>query len=471
VKKKQRRAAEKRGWEPHLAYRWKRPITWWRHSVFEKITGDDLVRFHRALEAGSVGVLPPDLIRRALHDGDLALRAALDLHPGTALPGDELVDLAISWAMLAVSLGNKVAALLVAEAMRQHMERFDAHPWRQAPEAADIARMRLRMHTWFGLSPINNLFLATRDGSGLLGPTIGNVGANSSFSLVPVQSIPGGGRWGKEIATRYEGLTKPLSLKMPRLHPDHLEMKLYEEMPNFAAATAAVADDLRLQSAGELPITRFRPLLLLGKPGIGKTRYARRLASLLGVPVRMIAAAGTQTPDVTGLTRVYDSTQAGVVARTMMETSVANPLILVDEIDKANALGREARLQDALLAMIDSESASRVPDECLSTTVDLSCVSWILTANDVTGLSSPLLDRVRAFYILPPDAEHLPTIIQMILQDVATDFRVLPDAMPELPPETIQKFLAAYRDGASIRAIKRAVIAAVSVSMRPVPHH
>lgn len=469
--KKTPRSNEKRGPDPSLAYRLKRPLSWWRHKVFQKVEAVDLPRFRKALETASKGKVDSDLIRRALQNGDEALRVSLELHPIAAPPSDETMDLAISWAVMAVSLGKKVAALLVAEAMRQHLERLDTNPWRQPPDAADIMRMRRRLHGWFDICPINNLFFEARDGTALLGRAVSKVGLENGYSIVPVDAIPEGGRWGKEIAQRYNGLTRPLTLKVPLLPPDHLELALNHEMPSFSSVAAAVADDLRLQSAGNLPIARFRPLLLLGKPGIGKTRFARRLASLLGVPFRMIAAAGAQTPDLTGLTRIYDSTQAGLIPRTMLETGVANPIILVDEIDKARSLGREARLQDALLPMIDSETAPQVPDECLSSTVNMAHVSWILTANEIGNLSSPLLDRVRIFDVLAPDIEHLPIIIHGMLEDIARDFSIPSGSLPELPPETIQELLTVYRRGASIRAIKRAVIAAVSVSTRTTPDH
>jgi hypothetical protein len=468
--KKTRRPAERRGLPAHLTYRLKRPISWWRHSVFQKFDGDDLPRFHRALEAASAGKLAPDVIQRAFHDGDRALRIALDFHPGTALPGDELTDLSISWAMLAVSLGKQVAALLIAEAVRQDLERLDTNPWRLPPDAPDIARMRRRMHRWFELCPINNLFLAAREG-GLLAHTMGPVDAHAVYSLTPVRSIPGGGRWGKEVASRYEGLTKPLPLKQTPISPDHFEMVLSREAPSFASVIATIGDDLRLQGAGNLPIARFRPILLLGKPGIGKTRFAKKVARHLGLPIRMVSGAGGQTLDLVGLSRVYDSTQPSVVARTMLETGFANPVILIDEIDKANQTGHERRFQDALLTMIDTETSAAVPDECLSTMVDMSHVSWILTANDLTGLSSPLLDRVRIFDVMAPDGMHLPDIIQGIIADIADDYHIPSSELPDLPRETVQELVGIYRAGASIRVVKRAVIAAISVAMRSSPDH
>lgn len=466
-----RRAAQKRNLDLQFAYRGKRPLTWWRHVVLEKISSDDLPRFQRALEAGSVGKLAPELVQQALQDGDMALHAALTLLPFTAPSSDDRVDLAMSWAVLAVSLGKEVAGLLVAEAMRKLLEPHDGHPWLTPPDAVELARMRRRMHGWFQISSIHNLFLDLREGTEVLPQAVGRIGVEVNFHLTPVKTIPGGGRWGKDVAARYIGLTRPLDLKQPPLLPDHFEMLLLREAPSFASVIASLSDDLRLQSSGALPIARFRPILLLGKPGIGKTRFAKRVAHHLGLPARMVSGAGGQTLDLAGLSRVYDSTQPSVVARTMLETGVANPVILVDEIDKANPLGRERRFQDALLTMIDSETCGSVPDECLSTVVDMSQVSWILTANDISGLSRPLLDRVRIFDVPAPDIAHLPAIIHGIVADIASDYCIPPDEMPELPTETMQQLLDIYRNGASIRVVKRAVAAAIAVAIRNFPEH
>lgn len=141
------------------------------------------------------------------------------------------------------------------------------------------------------------------------------------------------------------------------------------------------------------------------------------------------------------------------------------------EVDKALLEGRERRLQDALLIMIDSETNGSVPDEWLSTVVDMSNVSWVFTANDTRGLSSPLLDRVRVLAVPAPEVEHLPMIVQGVLKDLAETYRIPPDELPSLPPETLQELLRMYRSGASIRKIKRAITAAIGASMRGFPAH
>lgn len=468
---KPNQSTKKRNLDLQFSYRGRRPLTWWRHVVMEKISDDDLPRFQRALQVESVGKLDADLIQRALHDGDLALHAALQLMPFTAPRSDERIDLAMSWAVMAVALGKELAALLVAESMRKLVERIDGHPWRMPPDAIDLARMRRRMHAWFQISSVHNVFVDLREGTELLSHLVGRGGSASHFNLTPVKSIPGGGRWGKEVAGRYIGLTRPLALKQAPLLPDHIELLLLREAPNFGSVIATICDDLRLQGGGALPIARFRPILLLGKPGIGKTRFAKRVAHHLRLPMRMVSGAGGQTLDLIGLSRVYDSTQPSVVGRTMLETGIANPVILVDEIDKANQVGRERRFQDALLTMIDSETSGTVPDECLAAMVNMSCVSWILTANDISGLSSPLLDRVRVFDVMAPEVEHLPAIVRGVIADIADDYRIPMDEMPELPAEIVQELFAAYRAGASIRGIKRSVTAAISVSRRSSPDH
>lgn len=110
-----------------------------------------------------------------------------------------------------------------------------------------------------------------------------------------------------------------MPLLHPALDPDHLEVGLSAEMPWCSQAIAAIADDLRLQAIGSMPIARFRPILLLGPPGIGKTRFVNRLAKYLGLPFRWLACSSTRTFDVGGISRVYEGTQPGIVPRVMLD--------------------------------------------------------------------------------------------------------------------------------------------------------
>jgi hypothetical protein len=101
----------------------------------------------------------------------------------------------------------------------------------------------------------------------------------------------------------------------------------------------------------------------------------------------------------------------------------------------------------------------------------MSAINWILTANYIGFLSSPLLDRLRIVEIEPPGIEFLPGIIQSLLSDIAADIAADPGDLPELRPEVLCKLERAFKAGRSIRTVRRMILAAVSAELRGAPQH
>lgn len=126
---------------------------------------------------------------------------------------------------------------------------------------------------------------------------------------------------------------------------------------------------------------------------------------------------------------------------------------------------------DVLLPMLELETAQSVPDECLSYPVDMSGVSWAFTANDILSLPEPFLDRVRLVEIKRPDQHHLPRIIYAIVADLAEHHAIPAETLPTLSDDARKALMSAYRDGASIRVIKRSIGAALASQLRPAPTH
>jgi ATP-dependent Lon protease len=119
---------------------------------------------------------------------------------------------------------------------------------------------------------------------------------------------------------------------------------LYDELPNFHEAL----DDVRRQialcndSSDALEIT---PLLLLGPPGVGKTHFARQLAELLGTGMGFVSMSSLTAGWVlSGASSQWKGARAGKVFEALVEGDYANPVMVVDEIDKAGGRLRPARL-------------------------------------------------------------------------------------------------------------------------------
>jgi ATP-dependent Lon protease len=192
---------------------------------------------------------------------------------------------------------------------------------------------------------------------------------------------------------------------------------LFDELPNFTEVLEDIRKHLALcvdsNDGVELP-----PMLLLGEPGIGKTHFARKIAGLLGtgfgfVPMSSLTAGWV----LSGASSQWKNAKPGKVFDTFVNGDYANPLIVVDEIDKASADGQYDPL-GALYELLETETATRFVDEFVELPIDASGAVWLATANEVGRIPAPLLSRLSVYEIEPPDAEGAARIARTIYSEI-----------------------------------------------------
>ncbi|MFJ5487345.1 AAA family ATPase [Hansschlegelia beijingensis] len=222
----------------------------------------------------------------------------------------------------------------------------------------------------------------------------------------------------------------------------------------FPHCRAEIATILRDLAASE--IAKLRPTLLVGSPGSGKTSLARSIADAIGLSSTIYSCGGQADSSMMGTSAQWHSARPSVPLDLIRTSRQANPLVVLDELDKCASDGRNGSLQDALLAFLEPSTARRHRDLALEVEVDLSHVNWVATANKVRDVPPPLRDRFRVIQIPDPDWSHVGDLSRRILNDLAIERGLDRRWLEDLAQDELTIIRKAW-PGGSLRRLRRAI--------------
>ncbi|MBR4581375.1 MAG: AAA family ATPase, partial [Lachnospiraceae bacterium] len=228
------------------------------------------------------------------------------------------------------------------------------------------------------------------------------------------------------------------------LEEDHYGLKdVKERVLEFLAVRA-------LNTKGDTPI-----LCLVGPPGTGKTSIAKSVARAMNRKYERVCLGGVKDEaELRGHRRTYVGAMPGRLVKALLHAKVANPLILLDEVDK---LGSDYKGDPAaaLLEVLDSEQNANFMDHYVDMPVDLSPVLFLATANDPSNIPRPLLDRMEIIELssyLETEKYH---IGKEHLWPKQLEANGLTKSQVTITDSAIRTVISCYTKEAGVRALER----------------
>lgn len=203
---------------------------------------------------------------------------------------------------------------------------------------------------------------------------------------------------------------------------------------------------------GKAPI-----LCLVGAPGVGKTSLGKSVARALGRDYQRVSLGGLHDEsEIRGHRRTYIGAMPGRIIDAMKRAGKINPVLLLDEIDKIGT-DYKGDPSSALLEVLDPEQNKFFHDNYVDIDYDLSNVLFIATANTLSSIQQPLLDRMEVIdisgYLLE---EKIEIARRHLLPRVLEEHNVERDAI-EIPDETLAAVIEGYTSESGVRQLEKAL--------------
>lgn len=213
---------------------------------------------------------------------------------------------------------------------------------------------------------------------------------------------------------------------------------------------------VRLLTKGE---SRGTALCLVGAPGVGKTSIAKSIARALGKDYIQLTLGGVHDEaEIRGHRKTYIGAMPGRIMSSLAKSKTNNPLFLLDEVDK---ITRDMRgdPSSALLEVLDPNQNKSFRDNYLEIPYDLSNVMFVLTANDISEMDKPLLDRLEIIEMEGYTVEEKIAIASKYLVPKQAKEHGLNIDLISIGKSVIREIIEGYTRESGVRELERQIAA------------
>lgn len=254
-------------------------------------------------------------------------------------------------------------------------------------------------------------------------------------------------------------LLEPFDLREAKVDADRMYNALSAEFPWMRDANEMVAKAVAIAARSRTKAFKLKPVLLNGVPGIGKTRWIRRVSEISGIPTHVTNLSGVNTTkSIIGSERGWASARPSLPAYAFLSTDVANPIIYVDEIDKASGWEEVA---DAFLPMLEKETSGRYADIYLLGNMNLDAASFMFSANDLSKVSEAFLSRVDIVHVRAPNEREVGGVISAMLEEIGNEAMLDIFEIAELSERLRARSTEIYIRNTNLRMVRKFIEAEV----------